>query len=188
MTTPALPTGRTIVRVPNLKGNDRKTLRRGSVYNIICIAFCICVSSIVLARILRLGLSDIYGNATSIDHRYYERNRADIISQRVDRTDSGGASFHGQKVRRRKKRRGFSPDMDESSSNGQKNVIHTDKEKEDMILSGKVHLVSLSIQTQKLKEKNYGYGAVIGHFCTIDWPLYKKNPTTCKLLHAIVFK
>jgi len=64
---------------------------------------------------------------------------------------------------------------------------HTDKEKEDMILSGRVHLVSLNINRHKLKNKNYGDGAVIGEFCTIDWPLYRKDPSACKLFHAIAF-
>jgi len=92
----------------------------------------------------------------------------------------------GSKWQRKKRRsRGFPPYTDALSSDGSKNSVHTDKEKEDMILSGKVHLVNVSIKINKREDKSYGYGVVIGHFCTIDWPRYKKDPSSVPMFRFL---
>ena len=61
-------------------------------------------------------------------------------------------------------------------------VPSTDQEKENMIPSGKVHLVNIKLKGIRKNEltHNYGNGDVQGYFCPVDWSLYKEDPTSCK--------
>lgn len=52
--------------------------------------------------------------------------------------------------------------------------------KEDLILAGKLHLISISVRPgQKVTESNYE--GVKGIFCRLDWARYKSDPPSSKL-------
>ena len=56
----------------------------------------------------------------------------------------------------------------------------TEKEKETLILEGKVQLVLLTIHKKKLQKASYG--GIEAHFCFLDWEEYRKDPSACKFV------
>lgn len=62
----------------------------------------------------------------------------------------------------------------------------TDKEKVNLILSGKVQLVNLSHLSEREKS-GIEIEVVKAHFCHVDFLGYKANPSSSELLGTIYF-
>ena len=57
----------------------------------------------------------------------------------------------------------------------------SDEEKLELILSARVHLKDISIQSRTaLTQEEPNYGGVVGHFCSLNWNLHKEDPSKCK--------
>jgi len=64
-------------------------------------------------------------------------------------------------------------------------IPKTDREKVDLILSGKFQLVNLEIDKLGTQRKS-GYEGVKGHFCNLDWSQYKSDPSSIPMFKDLV--
>jgi len=63
----------------------------------------------------------------------------------------------------------------------------TNKEKEDLILKGKVQLINVNIYQNKLHDPAGYEGGVEGHFCFLDWEKYRNDPSAYPMFRDLVF-
>jgi len=63
----------------------------------------------------------------------------------------------------------------------------SDEEKLELILSARVHLKDISIQSRTaLTQEEPNYGGVVGHFCSLNWNLHKEDPSKYPMFRDLV--
>jgi len=150
------------------KGNDGR-VRRRKITDKVLGTICICS---IVCYFMKSAPSTKIDVASSVRSQP-SLSRADVIAQRYRRKDvistsSQNERTHRQGVGDRK------PPL----------FMHTtDKEKLDLILSGAVHLVSLTISRNKDKPR---YEGVKATFCSMDFAGYKADPSANPMYHILV--
>mmetsp|Transcript_28901 Transcript_28901/g.34351 ORF Transcript_28901/g.34351 Transcript_28901/m.34351 type:complete len:473 (-) Transcript_28901:96-1514(-) len=149
-------------------GNTRRQQIRTHIGRALA-SFCVmCISLAALVRLTRINPYDTIDDPSLSSIDDYAQNRAAVLTQRY-----------------RHKYRNSNDSNAKRSYHKDIPIPKTDREKVDLILSGKFQLVNLEIDKLGTQRKS-GYEGVKGHFCNLDWSQYKSDPSSIPMFKDLV--